>query len=88
MKKTLLLGLIAGLAFTGCKNEVSDITNNTSGTVVSFTSSIIKSRATDSNWDAGDEIGVYMQNANDASTYLNTNVKYANSEETIDSFGI
>ena len=86
MKKTLLLGLIAGLAFTGCKNEVSDITNNTSGTVVSFTSSIIKSRATDNNWDAGDEIGVYMQNADDASTYLNTNVKYANSDENKDGF--
>lgn len=86
MKKTLLLCLAVGLAITGCKNEVTDITNNTSGTVVSFTSSIIKSRATDSNWEAGDEIGVYMQNADDASTYLNTNVKYANSEETIDSF--
>ena len=86
MKKTLLLGLIAGLAFTGCKNEVSDITNNTAGTVVSFTSSIIKSRATDNNWDAGDEIGVYMQNADDATSYLNTNVKYANSEENKDGF--
>lgn len=86
MKKTLLLGLIAGLAFTGCKNEVSDITNNTAGTVVSFTSSIIKSRATDNNWDAGDEIGVYMQNADDASTYLNTNVKYANSDENKNGF--
>ena len=86
MKKTLLLGLIAGLAFTGCKNEVSDITNNTAGTVVSFTSSIIKSRATDNNWDAGDEIGVYMQNADDATSYLNTNVKYANSDENKDGF--
>ena len=86
MKKTLLLCLAVGLAITGCKNEVSDITNNTSGTVVSFTSSIIKSRATDSNWNAGDEIGVYMQNADDATSYLNTNVKYTNSEETIDSF--
>ena len=86
MKKTLLLGLIAGLAFTGCKNEVTDITNNTAGTAVSFTSSIIKSRATDSNWDAGDEIGVYMQNADDASTYLNINVKYANSDENTDGF--
>ena len=86
MKKTLLLGLIAGLAFTGCKNEVTDITNNTAGTAVSFTSSIIKSRATDSNWEAGDEIGVYMQNADDASTYLNINVKYANSDENTDGF--
>lgn len=86
MKKTLLLGLIAGLAFTGCKNEVTDITNNTAGTAVSFTSSIIKSRATDSNWGAGDEIGVYMQNADDASTYLNINVKYANSDENKNGF--
>lgn len=86
MKKTLLLGLTVGLALSGCKNEVSDITNNTAGTVVSFTSSIIKSRAIDNNWEAGDEIGVYMQNADDATSYLNTNVKYANSEETTNSF--
>lgn len=86
MKKTLLLGLTVGLAITGCKNEVTDITNNTAGTAVSFTSSIIKSRAIDNNWEAGDEIGVYMQNADDATSYLNTNVKYTNSEETIDGF--
>lgn len=86
MKKTLLLGLTVGLAITGCKNEVTDITNNTAGTAVSFTSSIIKSRAIDNNWEAGDEIGVYMQNADDVTSYLNTNVKYTNSEETIDGF--
>ena len=86
MKKTLLLGLTVGLAITGCKNEVTDITNNTAGTAVSFTSSIIKSRATDTDWEAGDEIGVYMQNADDVTSYLNTNVKYTNSEETIDGF--
>lgn len=86
MKKTLLLCLAVGLAITGCKNEVTDITNNTSGTTVSFTSSIIKSRATDNNWEVGDEIGVYMQNADAATSYLNTNVKYTNSEETIDGF--
>lgn len=86
MKKTLLLCLAVGLAITGCKNEVTDITNNTSGTTVSFTSSIIKSRATDNNWEVGDEIGVYMQNADAVTSYLNTNVKYTNSEETIDGF--
>ena len=86
MKKTLLLCLAVGLAITGCKNEVTDIINNTAGATVSFTSSIIKSRATDNNWEAGDEIGVYMQNADDATSYLNTNVKYTNSEETIDGF--
>ena len=87
MKKTLLLLCLAvGLAITGCKNEVTDIINNTAGTTVSFTSSIIKSRAIDNNWEAGDEIGVYMQNADDATSYLNTNVKYTNSEETIDGF--
>lgn len=86
MKKTLLLCLAVGLAITGCKNEVTDITNNTSGTTVSFTSSIIKSRATDNNWEVGDEIGVYMQNADAATSYLNSNVKYTNSEETIDGF--
>lgn len=86
MKKTLLLCLAVGLAITGCKNEVTDIINNTAGTTVSFTSSIIKSRAIDNNWEVGDEIGVYMQNADDATSYLNTNVKYTNSEETIDGF--
>lgn len=86
MKKTLLLSLAVGLAITGCKNEVTDITNNAAGTAVSFTSSIIKSRATDTDWEARDEIGVYMQNEDDATSYLNANVKYANSEETIDSF--
>ena len=86
MKKTLLLSLAVGLAITGCKNEVVDITNNAAGTAVSFTSSIIKSRATDNNWEAGDEIGVYMQNADDATPYLNTNVKYANSDENTNGF--
>ena len=86
MKKTLLLGLTVGLALTGCEKEVTDITNNTAGTTVTFTSSIIKSRATDNNWDAGDEIGVYMQNADAATSYLNTNVKYANSNENTNGF--
>ena len=86
MKKTLLLCLAVGLAITGCKNEVTDITNNTSGTTVSFTSSIIKSRATDNNWEVGDEIGVYMQNADAATSYLNTNVKYTNSDENTNGF--
>lgn len=86
MKKTLLLSLAVGLAITGCKNEVTDITNNAAGTAVSFTSSIIKSRATDTDWEAGDEIGVYMQNADDDTSYLNTNVKYANSDENKDGF--
>ena len=86
MKKTLLLCLAVGLAITGCKNEVTDITNNTAGTAVSFTSSIIKSRATDNNWEAEDEIGVYMQNADAATSYLNTNVKYANSNENTNGF--
>ena len=86
MKKTLLLGLTVGLALTGCEKEVTDITNNTAGTTVTFTSSIIKSRAIDNNWEAGDEIGVYMQNADAATSYLNTNVKYANSNENTNGF--
>ena len=86
MKKTLLLCLAVGLAITGCKNEVTDIINNTAGTTVSFTSSIIKSRAIDNNWEAGDEIGVYMQNADAATSYLNTNVKYTNSDEITNGF--
>lgn len=86
MKKTLLLCLAVGLAITGCKNEVTDIIDNTAGTTVSFTSSIIKSRAIDNNWEAGDEIGVYMQNADAATSYLNTNVKYTNSDENTNGF--
>lgn len=87
MKKTLLLGLVLGLVITGCKKDLNNTVNDeTVGTTVSFTSSIIKSRATDTSWETGDEIGVYMQNADDATAFLNTNVKYLNSSENINGF--
>ena len=87
MKKTLLLSLAMGLVITGCEKGLDNAVNDeTVGATVSFTSSIIKSRATDTSWETGDEIGVYMQNADDATAFLNTNVKYLNSSENINGF--
>ena len=87
MKKTLLFSLAMGLVITGCEKGLDNAVNDeTVGTTVNFTSSIIKSRATDTSWEAGDEIGVYMQNADDATAFLNTNVKYLNSSENINGF--
>ena len=87
MKKTLLFSLAMGLVITGCEKRLDNAVNDeTVGTTVNFTSSIIKSRATDTSWEAGDEIGVYMQNADDATVFLNTNVKYLNSSENINGF--
>ena len=87
MKKTLLLSLAMGLVITGCEKGLDNAVNDeTVGTTVNFTSSIIKSRATDTSWEAGDEIGVYMQNADDATAFLNINVKYLNSSENINGF--
>ena len=87
MKKTLLFSLAMGLVITGCEKRLDNAVNDeTVGTTVNFTSSIIKSRATDTSWEAGDEIGVYMQNADDATAFLNINVKYLNSTENINGF--
>lgn len=87
MKKTLLFSLAMGLVITGCEKGLDNAVNDeTVGTTVNFTSSIIKSRATDTSWEAGDEIGVYMQNADDATAFLNINVKYLNSSENINGF--
>lgn len=87
MKKTLLFSLAMGLVITECEKGLDNAVNDeTVGTTVNFTSSIIKSRATDTSWEAGDEIGVYMQNADDATAFLNINVKYLNSTENINGF--
>ena len=83
MKKTLLVGLTLGLLLSGCDKD--DSLNNIDGGGVRFTTYMVESRATDTAWEAGDEIGVYMQ-TNAASGYQNINVKYANTEGNVNSF--
>ena len=84
MKKTLVMGLTFGLLLSGCNDEESLGTGK--GTGVRFTSYMVESRATDTAWEAGDEIGVYMQNAASASGYQKINVKYANSADNVNTF--
>ena len=84
MKKTLLIGLTFGLLLSGCNDEESLGTGK--GTGVRFTSYMVESRATDTAWEAGDEIGVYMQNAASTSSYQKINVKYTNSAENVNTF--
>lgn len=84
MKKTLLVSLTFGLLLSGCNDE--DSLGTSEGTGVRFTSYMVESRATDTAWEAGDEIGVYMQNAASASGYQKINVKYANSDGNPNTF--
>lgn len=84
MKKTLLVSLTFGLLLSGCNDE--DSLGTSEGTGVRFTSYMVESRASDTGWDAGDEIGVYMQNAASASGYQKINVKYANSDGNLSTF--
>lgn len=84
MKKTLLVSLTFGLLLSGCNDE--DSLGTSEGTGVRFTSYMVESRATDTAWEAGDEIGVYMQNAASASGYQKINVKYANSDGNLNTF--
>lgn len=84
MKKTLLVSLTFGLLLSGCNDE--DSLGTSEGTGVRFTSYMVESRATDTDWEAGDEIGVYMQNAASASGYQKINVKYANSDGNLNTF--
>lgn len=84
MKKTLLVSLTFGLLLSGCNDE--DSLGTSEGTGVRFTSYMVESRATDKAWEAGDEIGVYMQNAASASGYQKINVKYANSDGNLNTF--
>lgn len=84
MKKTLLVSLTCGLLLSGCNDE--DSLGTSEGTGVRFTSYMVESRATDAAWEAGDEIGVYMQNAASASGYKKINVKYANSDGNLNTF--
>ena len=83
MKKTLLVSLTFGLLLSGCNDE--DSLGTGKGTGVRFTSYMVESRATDTAWEAGDEIGVYMQ-ADAASGYKKINVKYANSDGNVNTF--
>lgn len=83
MKKTLLVSLTFGLLLSGCNDE--DSLGTSEGTGVRFTSYMVESRATDTEWEAGDEIGVYMQ-ADAASGYQKINVKYANSDGNLNTF--
>ena len=83
MKKTLLVSLTFGLLLSGCNDE--DSLGTGKGTGVRFTSYMVESRATDTAWEVGDEIGVYMQ-ADAASGYQKINVKYANSDGNVNTF--
>lgn len=83
MKKTLLVSLTFGLLLSGCNDE--DSLGTSEGTGVRFTSYMVESRATDTAWEEGDEIGVYMQ-ADAASGYQKINVKYANSKGDVNTF--
>ena len=83
MKKTLLVSLTFGLLLSGCNDE--DSLGTSEGTGVRFTSYMVESRATDTAWEVGDEIGVYMQ-ADAASGYKKINVKYANSDGNVNTF--
>ena len=84
MKKTLLVSLTFGLLLSGCNDE--DSLGTSEGTGVRFTSYMVESRATDTAWEAEDEIGVYMQNAASTSGYQKINVKYANSDGNLNTF--
>lgn len=83
MKKTLLVSLTFGLLLSGCNDE--DSLGTSEGTGVRFTSYMVESRATDTGWELGDEIGVYIQ-ADAASGYQKINVKYANSNGDVNTF--
>ena len=78
------MGLTFGLVLSGCNDEES--LGNGKGVGVRFTSYMVESRATDTAWEAGDEIGVYMQNAASASGFQKINVKYTNSADNVNSF--
>lgn len=83
MKKTLLVSLTFGLLLSGCNDE--DSLGTSEGTGVRFTSYMVESRATDTAWEAGDEIGVYMQ-ADAATEFQKVNVKYTNNAENVNTF--
>ncbi len=83
MKKTLLATLSLGLFLTGCDKEESLSDVNETG--IRFTAYMTESRATDTAWEAGDEIGIYMQQT-DASGFVYSNIKYTNSEGNLGTF--
>lgn len=83
MKKTLLVSLTFGLLLSGCNDE--DSLGTSEGTGVRFTSYMVESRATDTAWEAGDEIGVYMK-PDAATEFQKVNVKYTNNAENVNTF--
>lgn len=58
MRKTILFGLAAAMLVTACSEE-DDLRQGIAGEGITFTSSVM-SRATDTNFEAGDTIGVSM----------------------------
>lgn len=74
--KKIIFSLLAISCMFACTKEELDLTTVDDG-AVSFASSAI-SRVSDTSWDAGDKIGVYMSDAEfaTAESYLYTNVPY------------
>ena len=83
MKKTLLATLTLGLFLTGCDKE--DSLSDVNETGIRFTAYMTESRATDTAWEAGDEIGIYMQQTG-TSGFVNANYKYTNSSDDVNTF--
>ncbi|MFR9666636.1 MAG: leucine-rich repeat protein [Rikenellaceae bacterium] len=80
MKKIILSIMAVATTFASCHKSEEAVTGaaNTSSEVV-FTSTI-STRATDTAWDAGDEIGVFMYEADDTTPYSDSdNVLYTTS---------
>lgn len=83
MKKTLVATLALGLFLTGCEKEDSLSSVNETG--VRFTAYMTQTRATDTNWEAGDVIGIYMRQTA-GSEFVDTNIRYTNSAEDVNTF--
>ena len=83
MKKTLLATLTLGLFLTGCDKE--DSLSDVNETGIRFTAYMTESRATDTAWEVGDEIGIYMQQTG-TSGFVNANYKYTNSSDDVNTF--
>lgn len=79
MKKTFLFGIVAAMLATACTEEES-FNQIASGEGIQFISSVA-SRATDTSFEADDEIGISMY-ANGAFATGATNVKYTTADGT------
>lgn len=71
--RTLAMGVLAAtFAFTGCSSDDGVNSENGQATRVALqVTSGIQTRATDTDWEAGDKIGIYMLNGTETDTYLN-----------------